>query len=75
LKDILPLEWLGDRVRILDQSQLPHKEVYLDLRTHQEIASAVLELKIRGAPAIGLVIAYAMALASLKMHLSVKGYE
>ena len=65
LTDILPIEWLGDRVRILDQTRLPQEEVYLELNHYQDIASAVAGLKIRGAPAIGIVVAYAMALGVL----------
>ncbi len=63
-----PIEWLGDRVKILDQTRLPQEEVYLELDRYQDIASAVIELKIRGAPAIGVVIAYAMALGALKIE-------
>ena len=59
------IEWLGDRVRILDQTRLPGKEVYLELSRHQDIASAIKALKIRGAPAIGVAGAYAVALGAL----------
>jgi methylthioribose-1-phosphate isomerase len=61
------IEWLGDRVRILDQTRLPQKEVYLELDRYQDIASAIAELKIRGAPAIGVAGAYAVALSALKI--------
>ena len=66
--DIKAIEWLGDRVRILDQTRLPQEEVYLELGRHQDIASAIAELKIRGAPAIGVAAAYAMALGALKIR-------
>jgi len=59
------IEWLGDRVRILDQTLLPQQEVYLELSDHHSIASAITELKIRGAPAIGIVATYAVALGAL----------
>jgi methylthioribose-1-phosphate isomerase len=62
------IEWLGNRVKILDQTKLPHQEVYLELSGPQDIASAIVELKIRGAPAIGVVSAYAVALAALKLE-------
>ena len=65
---IKAIEWLGDRVRILDQSRLPQEEVYLELGDHLDIASAIVELKIRGAPAIGVVGAYAIALGALKIE-------
>ncbi len=58
------IEWLGDRVKILDQTSLPHKEVYLELANYQDIASAIAELKIRGAPAIGVAAAYGIALGA-----------
>ncbi len=48
-----PIDWLGDRVRILDQRKLPDEEVYLELDGYRDVASAITELKIRGAPAIG----------------------
>jgi len=64
----LPIEWLGDRVRILDQTRLPLQEVYLELNNHQDVASAIVELKIRGAPAIGILGAYAIALGALKIE-------
>ncbi|MBA7693683.1 Methylthioribose-1-phosphate isomerase [subsurface metagenome] len=64
----LPVEWLGDRVRILDQTRLPQEEVYLELGSYQDIASAIAELKIRGAPAIGVVSAYAVALGALEIE-------
>jgi len=64
----LPVEWLGDRVMIIDQTRLPQEEVYLELDNYQSIASAITELKIRGAPAIGIVGAYAVALGALKIE-------
>lgn len=63
-----PIEWLGDRVRVLDQTRLPREEVYLELDSYQDIASAITELKIRGAPAIGVAGAYAIALGALKVE-------
>jgi len=67
------IEWLGDRVRILDQTRLPQEEVYLELGDHLSIASAIVELKIRGAPAIGIVGAYAVALGALKIEAATRG--
>jgi methylthioribose-1-phosphate isomerase len=61
------IEWLGDRVRILDQTQLPGKEVYLELGSYRDIASAIKALKIRGAPAIGVAGGYAVALGALNI--------
>jgi len=61
------IEWLGDRVKLLDQTKLPRKESYLELSRYQDIASAIVELKIRGAPAIGIAVSYGLALGALKI--------
>ena len=70
--DYQPIEWLGDKVRLLDQTRLPHEEVYLELDDYRGIASAIKEMKIRGAPAIGIAGAYAVALGAQKIHVSGK---
>lgn len=58
---------MGDRVKILDQTKLPQQEVYLELTGYQAIASAISEMRIRGAPAIGILGAYGIALGALKV--------
>lgn len=50
----------GRSVVILDQSQLPGKEAYLELRSAEEMYEAILHLRVRGAPAIGIFAAYAL---------------
>ena len=67
-----PIEWLVDRVRIIDQTRLPHEEVYLELDDYRGIASAIKGLKVRGAPAIGIAGAYAVALGAEKIHATSK---
>ena len=62
------IEWLGNRVKILDQTRLPREEVYLELGHYQDIASAIVEMKIRGAPAIGILGAYGIALGALRIE-------
>ena len=66
-KKIEPIEWLGDRVRILDQTKLPQKEVYLELSRYQQMAKAIKELKVRGAPTIGIAAAYGLVLGALQI--------
>ena len=61
------IEWLGNSVKIIDQTRLPREEVYLELGDYQDIASAIVEMKIRGAPAIGILGAYGVALGALKI--------
>jgi len=58
------IEWLGDRLKIIDQSRLPHEEVYLELSGYQDVARTIKDMNIRGAPAIGIVAGYGIALGA-----------
>ena len=48
----------GTAVVIIDQTQLPGKTEYLTLGTAKDLYDAIFELKVRGAPAIGICAAY-----------------
>lgn len=50
----------GSSLIILDQTQLPNREVYLELRTEEEMYRAIKRLEVRGAPAIGIFAGFAM---------------
>lgn len=63
-----PVAWLGDKVRLLDQTLLPEEEVYFETDDYKEIATAIKELKVRGAPAIGVAGAYGLALGGLQIY-------
>ena len=52
------LEWTDDHLRILDQTRLPEEVVYLDCDSLDEVATAIRDLKVRGAPAIGIAAAF-----------------
>lgn len=65
-----PLTWHNGALRILDQTALPRKETYLDLRTPEEVADAITALRVRGAPLIGVAAAFAMALAARRQDAS-----
>ena len=64
---IAPLEWQGDKLRLLDQTRLPKAEVWLELRGYQEVAHAISTMQVRGAPAIGVAAAYGIALGALSI--------
>src|SRR5689334_19611421 len=53
----------GSAVRILDQRCLPAREVYRELRTVDEVCSAIATLAVRGAPAIGVAAAMGLSFA------------
>jgi methylthioribose-1-phosphate isomerase len=58
------VEWAGDGVRLIDQTRLPEEESYVVCRTAAEVARAIREMLVRGAPAIGAAAAYGAALAA-----------
>jgi methylthioribose-1-phosphate isomerase len=60
------IQWKNDRVVMLDQRLLPHKEVYRVCRDYQEVAQAIRAMVIRGAPAIGVAAAMGVALGAAK---------
>lgn len=63
-----PIRWLGSKVEIIDQSQLPHAEKYISSDDYREVCEWIRSLRIRGAPAIGIASAYAAALAALEFR-------
>jgi methylthioribose-1-phosphate isomerase len=62
-----PIEWVQGHLRLLDQTLLPWEEVVLDIKTPQDVALAIREMRVRGAPAIGVTAAYGMVLAATVM--------
>jgi methylthioribose-1-phosphate isomerase len=50
-----------DLVRLLDQRRLPAEETWLELTSSEEVTRAIRDLAVRGAPAIGVAAAYALA--------------
>lgn len=56
-------------VRLIDQTRLPEREEYVVCRTAEEVARAIREMVVRGAPSIGAAAAYGTALAALQGRL------
>jgi len=56
-----PLYREGNVLRLLDQRRLPAAELWLELRRPEEIARAIRDMAVRGAPAIGVAAAYGAA--------------
>ena len=73
----MPIDWLQPAgIRLLDQTLLPDREVYLELRTVESVAEAIRALRVRGAPLIGIAAAMGVALAAAAeaaAHERVKG--
>src|SRR3989454_7387008 len=58
-----PIRWRGDALELLDQRRLPREAVYITCRSASEVAAAIRDMVVRGAPAIGVAAAFGMALA------------
>lgn len=57
----LSIKWEGQQLIILDQQKLPHEVVYIELEGLKDVYEAIITLKVRGAPAIGIAAAYGLA--------------
>jgi methylthioribose-1-phosphate isomerase len=62
--DVQPLRWQGDRLELLDQRLLPDRAEYVTCRTAADVAQAIRDMVVRGAPAIGCAAAFGIVLAS-----------
>ena len=56
------IEWREDHARIIDQTYLPKRTVYSDIRDVGRMWEAIKKLRVRGAPAIGIAAAYGLYL-------------
>jgi len=60
------VEWLGDRVRVIDQTRLPDALSFTDCQTLEDVAEAIVSLQVRGAPAIGITAGFGLALTAAR---------
>jgi len=56
--DISPVKYIEGKLFILDQTKLPGVEEYIEIRNKEDLVEAIVKLKVRGAPAIGVAAAY-----------------
>jgi methylthioribose-1-phosphate isomerase len=59
-----PVEWDGRRLSVLDQRVIPRAELVVELASASDVANAIRSLVVRGAPLIGVVAGYGMAIAA-----------
>src|SRR3954466_9272408 len=55
------IQWTPEGVVMIDQTRLPIEESYVTCRTYEEVATAIRDMIIRGAPAIGAAAAMGVA--------------
>ena len=60
------LEWKNGRLFLLDQTRLPGKECYAECSSYREVARAIKDMVVRGAPAIGVAAAFGMVLGAMR---------
>ncbi len=74
-RTIWPVEGRSGVVSIIDQRELPHRFVTLDLRTVEDYAQAIADMAVRGAGLIGATAAYGMWAASVMAPGDTKGFR
>ena len=60
---MLSVEFLGNQIKILDQTKLPFKEEHITLNSVADVSEAIKSMAVRGAPAIGIAAGYALAIS------------
>ncbi len=60
--------WTPEGVVMIDQTRLPREEVFVTCRSYTEVADAIRNMIIRGAPAIGVAAAMGVAIGALQSH-------
>lgn len=61
---LLTVSWQDDGIVLIDQTKLPNKLVYVKCKDYKQVADAIKNLVVRGAPAIGVTAAFGLALAA-----------
>lgn len=60
------IRWQDGSLFILDQRLIPARETWIEARDYRQVAEAIQNMALRGAPLIGVAAAYGMALAQLR---------
>ncbi|UCH32871.1 MAG: S-methyl-5-thioribose-1-phosphate isomerase [Candidatus Bathyarchaeota archaeon] len=58
------IEWKTGIVKTIDQTKLPRQTVFLELKNCNEVAEAIKNMRMRGAPLLGAAAAYGLALTA-----------
>ena len=63
VNEFSPIIWKGDHLSLIDQLQLPTKEIWMRCNSWDECATAIENMVVRGAPAIGITAAFGICLS------------
>jgi len=64
----MTMEWTGDELILIDQRKIPLKEEYMTCKTYEDVAVAIKEMVVRGAPAIGASAAFGYVLGAKEIE-------
>jgi len=64
IANLKTVEWVRGHVRMIDQTRIPERLVYVNMQNYRQVAKAIETMVVRGAPAIGAAAAMGMALAA-----------
>lgn len=73
LANIKPIQWVDGKVKIIDQTRLPAELVYLEIKDQTAMAEAICQLRVRGAPALGIAAAYGLVLGAQEINARTPG--
>ncbi len=65
---VVPMRWSHGRFYLLDQRLLPQKKIWLSYDSCEQVAKAINDMVVRGAPAIGITAAFGMVLAAQELE-------
>lgn len=67
-----PLEYKDGVLKLIDQTKLPTERVIVDCKTYEDVAKAIVDMIVRGAPAIGVSAAYGIAIGAMAVEMESK---
>ena len=67
MNEISPIQWQDGVLRLLDQTRLPLEQITLELTDYRDAVTAIRDMQVRGAPAIGVTAAYAVVMAAREL--------
>ena len=70
MNEIRPILWDDGTLRLLDQTRLPGEEVVVEINGYRGAVTAIRDMQVRGAPAIGVTAAYAVVMAATELWTS-----
>lgn len=68
INNVKPLIWKNAGLLVLDQRLLPHQEVWIECQQVEQVITAIRDMQVRGAPAIGIAAAYGVVLSARQRY-------